>query len=209
MIMESASWVDLIGYFGGGITLWGMYSKTIIPLRLGAVGGNIGFIIFGLLEASYPTLLLHSLLLPLNAFRTWQMIKLVRDFRQSSEGDGNLDALIPYMSKLKAAAGTVLFKKDEKPDRMIVIRSGRVQLQEIGVDCGPGDVLGEIAAFTPGNRRTCTAICSTDCDLYTLPNDDMIQLYYQNPQFGMYLMRVIVTRLLANWQNAEARAKAI
>jgi hypothetical protein len=37
----------------------------------------------------------------------------------------------------------------------------------------------------------------------------MIQLYYQNPKFGMYLMRVVVARLLDNWQNVEARAKAI
>ena len=37
----------------------------------------------------------------------------------------------------------------------------------------------------------------------------MVQLYYQNPQFGMYLIRIVVARLLANWQDAEARAKAI
>lgn len=209
MTMETVPWVDLIGYFGGGLTLWGMYRKTIIPLRLGAVGGNIGFVLFGFLVGSFPTLILHALLLPLNAFRTWQMILLVREIRDAMEGDHNLNALIPYMSQDHVSAGGVLFRKGDKPDRMIVIKDGTIHLEEVGVDCGPGDVLGEIAAFTPDNRRTCTAVCVTDCDLYTLTNDDMIQLYFQNPKFGMYLMRVIVSRLLANWENAEARAKVV
>ncbi len=25
MTIEAVPWVDLIGYFGGGVTLWGMY----------------------------------------------------------------------------------------------------------------------------------------------------------------------------------------
>ena len=209
MTMETVPWADLIGYFGGGLTLWGMYRKTIIPLRLGALGGNIGFVLFGFLVDSYPTLVLHALLLPLNAFKTLQMIQLVREIQNAMEGDNNLNALIPYMSRDHVDAGGVLFRKGDKPDRMIVIKDGTIHLDEVGVDCGPGDVLGEIAAFTPDNRRTSTAVCVTDCDLYTLTNNDMIQLYYQNPKFGMYLMRVVVSRLLANWQNAEARAKAV
>ena len=95
MAMEGVPWVDLVGYFGGGVTLWGMYRKTIIPLRLGAVGGNIGFILFGFLVPSFPTLVLHSLLLPLNGYKTWQMYKLVRKIRESSEGDNNLLPLLP------------------------------------------------------------------------------------------------------------------
>lgn len=209
MTMEAFSWVDLVGYLGGGVTLWGMHRKTIIPLRLGAVAGNVGFLVFGLLAPSYPTLVLHALLLPLNSFRAWQMVRLIREIRDAAEGDNNLDALIPYMRKVRAPAGSELFRKGDKPDRMIVIRSGTVHLVEVGVDCGPGDVLGEIAAFTPDNRRTCTGVCTTDCDLYTLANDDMIQLYYQNPRFGMFLMRIVVARLLANWQDAEARAKTV
>ncbi|MBL6931833.1 MAG: cyclic nucleotide-binding domain-containing protein [Rhodospirillales bacterium] len=209
MTIETALLIDLIGYLGGAMTLWGVHSKTIIPLRLGAVGGNLGFIIFGLLVPSYPTLVVHALLFPLNAYRTWQMLNLVREIRDAAEGDNNLDALLPYMSKITEPAGSVLFRKGDKPDRMIIIKSGAVHLEEIDVVCGPDDILGEIAAFTPDNRRTCTAICVTKCDLYTLTNDDMIQLYFQNPQFGMYLMRIVVGRLLDNWHNAEARAKAV
>lgn len=209
MTVDAFPWVDLVGYLGGGVTLWSMHRKTIIPLRLGAVGGNVGFMLFGLLASSYPTLVLHALLLPLNSYRAWQMLRLVREIREASERDNNLDALIPHMREVRAPAGTELFRKGEKPDRMIVIKSGTVHLVEVGVECGPGEVLGEIAVFTPDNRRTCTGVCATDCNLYSLANDDMIQLYYQNPKFGMYLMRIVVARLLTNWQDAEGRAKFV
>ena len=113
------------------------------------------------------------------------------------------------MKKERQPAGTVLFNIDDEPDRMIIIRSGRISLREIGVECGEGDVLGEIAAFTPDNRRTCTAVCESDCELYTLSNESMIQLFYQNPKFGMFLTRVIVQRLLDNWKKADERAQAL
>ena len=176
---------------------------------MGAVAGNVGFLIFGLLVPSFPTLILHAVLLPLNVFRTWQMIKLISEIRDSAEGDNNLDALLPYMDKKKYSAGTVLFKKGDPSDRMIVIAQGTVHLEEIDVDCEAGEVLGEIGPFTPDNRRTVSGVCATDCDLFTISNNDMIQLFYQNPQFGMYLMRIIVARLLTNWQDAEARAKLV
>jgi hypothetical protein len=194
--LESVSYVDLIGYFGGGITLWGIYQKTMIPLRVGAVIGNLGFIGFGLLAGSYPTLVLHAVLLPLNGYRLYQMMRLVRDIRDSAGQDNSLEPLLPFMQRVREEAGTVLFRKDDAPDRMIVIHSGSI-------------VLEEIAAFTPDNRRTCTAVCETECELFTLSNDAMVQLFYQNPRFGMFLVRVVVQRLLKNWRDADARAQAL
>ncbi|MCH8238142.1 MAG: cyclic nucleotide-binding domain-containing protein [Proteobacteria bacterium] len=206
---EFVSYVDLIGYLGGTVTLWGLFQKTMIPLRVGAVIGNVGFMAFGLMVPSYPTLILHALLLPLNAYRMMQMIRLIREIRESAGQSNSLDPLIPYMKQEREPAGTVLFRIDDAPDRMIVIKSGTIRLEEIDVRCGAGDVLGEIAAFTPDNRRTCTAVCDTDCELFTLSNDAMIQLFHQNPRFGMFLTRVIVQRLLKNWQDADARAHAL
>ena len=207
--LEAVSYVDLIGYFGGGITLWGLYQRTMIPLRVGAVAGNLGFIGFGLLAGSYPTLVLHAVLLPLNGYHLYQMMRLIRDIRDAADHGNSLEPLLPFMQRVREEAGTVLFRKDDAPDRMIVIHEGTIMLEEIDVRCGPGDVLGEIAAFTPDNRRTCTAVCETECELFTLSNDAMVQLFYQNPRFGMFLVRVIVQRLMKNWQDADARAQAL
>jgi hypothetical protein len=200
-------WVDMIGYSGGALTIWGMFRKTMIPLRLGAIGGNVGFLIFGLLAPSYPTLITHAVLLPLNTIRMFQMMRLVREIRESSGQDNSLEPLLPFMRREQSKAGTVLFRKDYRPDRMIVIHSGTVLLEELGTRCGEGDVLGEIGVFTPDNHRTCTAVCETDCVFHTLSNEAMVQLYYQNPRFGMFIVRIIVQRLLKNWRDANAATK--
>ena len=103
-MIEGVSYIDLIGYFGGGITLLSISLKTMIPLRVGAVCGNHGFMTFGFLAGSYPTFILHALLLPLNALRLVQMIRLVREIREASS-ENNLDPLLPYMRLKKENAG--------------------------------------------------------------------------------------------------------
>ena len=203
-LLSWTSWVDVIGYAGGLMTLWSFHQRTMISLRIGAMVGNVAFLVFGILVPSYPTLVLHAVLLPLNAVRLFQSKKLIREIQTASTGDGTLNALIPFMSEKKHAAGDILFRKGDVPDCMILIVDGTVRLNEINADCGPGDVLGEIAAFTPDNARTCTAECISDVRLYRLANEMMLQLFYQNPRFGMYLVRLIVHRLQGNWTESEA-----
>lgn len=203
------TWVNAIGYAGGLVTLWGFQQRTMIPLRVGAIAGNIGFLLFGILAPSYPTLVLHAVLFPLNAWRLTQSIRLIRDIQHAADGDGDLNALIPFMTEERHKVGAHLFDKGDLPDSMIVITEGEVLLEELSVHCGPGDVLGEIAAFTPDNARTCTAVCVGEVRLYRLANETMLQLFYQNPRFGMYLVRLIVHRLHRNWTDAEERAKSL
>jgi CRP/FNR family cyclic AMP-dependent transcriptional regulator len=206
--LDSITYVDMVGYMGGLVTVWGLNQKTMIPLRAGAVIGNLVFLIFGFLAGSNPTFVVHALLLPLNTYRMLQMLRLVRDMRQSTGGNNSLEPLVPFMKREREKAGTELFRLGDAPDRMILIKSGIILLKEIDVRCHEGEVLGEIAMFSPDGRRTCTAVCETDCELFTLSNTAMAQLFAQNPRFAMFLVRVIVRRLLDNWHEADARARA-
>ena len=206
--LDSLTYVDLVGYVGGMVTVWGLNQKTMIPLRAGAVFGNIVFMFFGYLAGSNPTLVVHALLFPLNSYRMYQMIRLVREMRLSTNKKNSLEPLVPFMKREKEKAGTELFHLGDVPDRMILINSGTVLLKEIDIKCHEGEVLGEIAMFTPDGLRTCTAVCETDCELFTLSNTAMAQLFAQNPRFAMFLVRVIVQRLLDNWHQADARAQA-
>ncbi len=161
---EFLTWVNAIGYGGGLISLWALHRQTMIPLRVGMIAGNLRFIAFGLAAGSEPTFILHILLAPLNTYRLIQMMPLVREIKEAAVDGGNsLDPLIPYMKKETRAADGVLFNKGDPPDNMVLIRSGSLHLQEIDHHVTAGDVLGEIGAFTPENRRTCTAVCETDC----------------------------------------------
>ena len=66
------------------------------------------------------------------------------------------------------------------------------------MDVGAGTVLGEIGLFSPERRRTSTVVCQTDCEMRTVSAADAIRLYYQEPEFALYLIQLIVSRLEAD-----------
>lgn len=39
-------------------------------------------------------------------------------------------------------------------------------------------------------------MCDSDCELYSLSQDGMYRLYFQNPKLGFHLMGLIVARLM-------------
>ncbi len=57
-------WVDIIGYVGAVFVLVAYTMKTMIPLRMMAIGSNVAAIIYGVLAGLKPILFLHLTLLP-------------------------------------------------------------------------------------------------------------------------------------------------
>jgi len=52
-------------------------------------------------------------------------------------------------------------------------------------------------------RRTATAVCKTNVKLSLITYEGFEQLYFQNPEFGLYLVRLIVRRFNLNLTRAE------
>ena len=71
-----------------------------------------------------PILVLHCVLLPLNAFRLHQMLRLTRQVAAASRSDLNLDWLMPYGTRRRVRAGEVLFRKGDPADRMALVLAG-------------------------------------------------------------------------------------
>lgn len=203
--------VDGIGYAGAALSIWAMYGQTMIKLRTGVVVGNAIILIFGILAASWPTAIMHGILLPLNGWRLFEMVRLVKGMKASADDAyGYLEHLIPFMTTRKIPAGETLFKAGDVSNELILIESGSVRLEDLDISVGPGELFGEIGMFTPGNQRTATAVAETDCTIASMSHDALMQLYYQNPEFGLTLVRVVVSRLLDNWHAAEeARERAV
>lgn len=63
-----------------------------------------------------------------------------------------------------------------------------MRLVEIGTELAQGQLLGEIGFFAPGHKRTLTAECSA-CQLHRIGASNFRQLYYQNPEFGFYIVQ--------------------
>lgn len=68
------SYVDLLGYVACGLVLAAFCAASILPLRVLALLSNLAFIGYALLMDLTPVLVLHALLLPVNAFRLGQAI---------------------------------------------------------------------------------------------------------------------------------------
>lgn len=179
--------------------------RTMIPLRVFGILANLVFIAFAIPLRNYPTLLLHGLLLPLNAYRLHQMLQLVRDVKRSVQGDLSMDWLKPFMTERKCAAGEALFYKGELAEEMFYIVSGKFRLVESGIELPVGAIVGELGMLTPDNTRTQTLECVEGGTVLRIGYNQVRELYVQNPEFGFYFLRLASARLLQNIAELQAR----
>ena len=83
-------------------------------------------------------------------------------------------------------------------DRLYFLGSGRVLIEEFDVEISAGDIFGEIAFFTDEAAITATARCIEDAQVYELDEKRFMRLQFEDPSFGMSVMRTITRRLIAN-----------
>jgi len=179
--------------------------RTMIPLRVFAILTNIVLILTAIPSHNYATLALHTVLLPLNAYRLHQMLQLVRDVKNSVNSDLSMEWLKPFMTERKCKGGEVLFYKDEKADSMFYIVSGRFRLIESGIELPVGAIVGELGMLSPSNVRTQSLECTEDGVILSVSYDQVEQLYVQNPAFGFYFLRLASARLFQNLDALERR----
>lgn len=70
---------ELLGWVAVLFTLTAFSMRTMLPLRVAAIGSNICFIGFGYLDGTLPILALHALLLPFNLMRLRQIVLTMRE----------------------------------------------------------------------------------------------------------------------------------
>ncbi len=198
-------WFDYVGYLGMLLGLVSMAMRTIIPLRLFAIGACACLGTFALLREAWPTLVVNAATIPVLAWRTREMVLLTRRTAVAAASSSiAVDWLLPFMHPRPIRAGETLFKKGDDAGEMFYICSGRLKLVEYDVTIGAGEVVGEIAMFSPTRTRTRTIVAETDCDLMAIGESEIKQLYYQNPRFGFYLIQLITRRLVTNVERLEA-----
>lgn len=196
------NWVDLIGYLAALLMFSTFYMKKMIPLRAVGASANFVFVIYTLCSYFYlqrgiwPLFILHLALFPLNIARMMQMIRLVNKVHESSTGQFALDFLTPYMEKEFFKKGDCLFRKGDESLRMYYVQSGVLRLEELGVTFAKGELIGEMGLFASDQKRSATLVCDSDVELLSISKNHVMQLYYQNPKFGFYLVRLVTDRLL-------------
>lgn len=67
--------IDLMGYIASSLVFATFYVKRILTLRLIAVCSNVAFITYAFGCNLRPIFILHSLLLPLNLYRIFELTR--------------------------------------------------------------------------------------------------------------------------------------
>jgi CRP/FNR family cyclic AMP-dependent transcriptional regulator len=197
------TWFEAIGWLGAVLAVTGSAMRTIIPLRCIGIGANICSLIFSSFTGNYPSLVVNLILLPLNGMRLYQMQGLIKRVKQASRSDLSMDWLKPFMTRHKTRTGELLFAKGDVADCMFFTISGRYRLKEIDIELLQGQVVGEMGFMSPSNTRTQTLECLEAGEVLSISYDEVRQLYFQNPEFGFYFLRLASERLFSNMEKME------
>lgn len=202
-------WSEVVGYLAASLGLAAFAMKGMLPLRTLAVAMNAAFAVYGYLAGIELLWIAHLVQLPINVFRLIEIWQTRRRAARAMHEDLSIDPLLPFMLEVKRRKGTELFSKGDPAEIMYYIARGTIRIIEIDRICRAGDLIGEIALFTPERRRTATAICETDCVLFALTGKKATELSLEQPEFGLFLMRLITSRLVdvIAGTSSDARVK--
>ena len=98
--MDWTAWFGSPGQTLASAFVVATYStKTMVPLRIFGILTNLVMIASAVFSHQYGTMLLHMFLLPMNSYRLYQMLKLIKGVKTSLHEDLNMDWLKPFMTK--------------------------------------------------------------------------------------------------------------
>jgi CRP/FNR family cyclic AMP-dependent transcriptional regulator len=186
---------DYIGYLASVLVLCTFCARTMIPLRVIALGSNVAFLGYAGLLHLYPVLLLHAVLIPINAWRLTEIVRLRGRVRGSEGNDAVFTALLPFATRLTVAQGEVVIRKGEPSDCLYLVFEGALFVADAQVELGPGTVVGEMGVLSHTHLRTATVTATKDSLLGCVSAPDFDRVYFTNPFLGLSLIRLIIKRL--------------
>src|SRR3974390_1144019 len=204
IVLTNINVANMLALVGSLFYVATLMVRTIVPIRVMGIISAGFFIAYGVVAGAAQTFLLYLLSLPINMIRLNQMLSLVKKARISAKGDLSMEWLRPYMTPRKYRKGEVLFRKGDTAAEMFLTVTGKFLVKEIGVELPPGRIMGQLGFLTPNNRRTGTVECIEDGQVLTISYERLLEIYFQNPQFGYRSLILTSQRLLENISRLEA-----
>lgn len=197
-----------LGILGALFYVASVSMKTVIPLRIAGIASAVSFLCYGILAYSITTIFLYLILVPLNTLRLYQMIELVRKVRVAAGKDLSMDWLEPFMTKRKCRKGDVLFRKNDLANEMFLAAKGTYRVTELNKPIKSGEIFGEMGLLTSERRRTQSVDCVESGHVLAISYDKVRELYFENPEFGFYFLRLTSERLLSQVSLLEGMLAA-
>ena len=69
------NWIEAFGYAGTGFTILAYSMRRLLPLRIVAILSSASFLVYAGLIGSAPLMLMEAALLPINAWRLFELIR--------------------------------------------------------------------------------------------------------------------------------------
>lgn len=198
--------LSIASFIGLAAAIVGSFARNMVRLRTFTVTSNVFLLIAAMLAPNPVSVLLFLILLPLNAWRLMEIIRLTGKVAQATrDGDVSGIWLKPYMRVRRYAAGSEIFRRGDPADEFYLLVEGTLDLVEIGQTQPQQVLFGEVAFFSPDRRRTLTARCATDCVVLSISESTFQQLYFQHPKFAFNVATLLGRRLSADVQRLRAR----
>jgi CRP/FNR family cyclic AMP-dependent transcriptional regulator len=199
----------LLAYVASALTVGSLGMKTMLPLRIFALIGNLIFVAYGALEHLWFVLALNLVILPVNVWRLVEIRRLIRNVRDAANQNHVFDALMPFARRLAPKRGDVIIRKGDPSDSLYLVLEGSLWVEEARTELGAGTVVGEIGVLSGTRKRTATVIAKSDCVLARVSADDFQQVYFTHPSVGLSLVRLVIDRLVAQQENAALADEAV
>ena len=191
--------IEAVGWTASALTVATYAMNTMMTLRILALLSSVCFLIYGYANGLWPLMAMEATLLPINAYRLWQLLDLRRRITNDSpDAPDDFTIVRRYGKARRVPADTVIFRQGDVADSLYLVAQGQVRIEEYGVPIEAGNIFGEIAFFTRAGTRTATARSVTDTTLYELDRTRFMRLQFEDPSFGLAVMRTVTDRLTAN-----------
>lgn len=198
------------GLLGLALMMAGALSRTMLPLRWLAVGGNLGLLMFGALRPSTVTLMTALVLLPVNLYRAIEVTRLVLRVQRARVGADMASIwLRPHMKARRFKPGHVLCRKGDRAEHLYLLAEGSLEIEELRLPIEPGRIFGEIALFSADQTRTQSVRCVSACTVLEIHATTVRALFFQNPSFAFHLMELLARRLRSDIVRANAEVPGV
>lgn len=209
LLVSQLTWSNLPGAIGVALVGASSMMRRMIPLRRLAVASTVFLIAYYYLQGGYLSLLAQVVVLPMSCVALYQMTRLVRRVKRVAGPDHAMSALKPYMKRRHCRTGDILFRQGDVAHELYFIISGGFRVTEIGLTLPPGQFVGELGLFAPNGRRTQSLECVADGELLSISYEHVLELYFQNPEFGLHFLKLTTSRLLENNDVLKAELDAL
>lgn len=190
---------EILAYLTLALLVVSYFMPTMIWLRAIATAAAIVIVAYGAVTGHWIAAVIGAAIAAINLWRLYEMRKMVAVTRAATAASGapiTVDWILPFMRPVVIPKGTVLFRRGAEADAMYFIQHGKVRFDEIDMEIGKGSLFGEIGLFSDDKRRTTSATVVEDSELLQISGDRVRELYYQNPDFGFFLVGLITRRLM-------------